>query len=96
MTEDRAHKATANRLAKKFQTEYTPEKGVDITNKRIAIEIESPQTVKDGIQQLQGYKKPVYIAGTNKEAVQKALEVTKGTTVGVMDNQGNILKKSRR
>jgi hypothetical protein len=46
--------------------------------------------------QLQGYRKPDYIAGTNKEAVEKALEVARGTTVGVMDSQGNIIKRSSR
>jgi hypothetical protein len=48
------------------------------------------------MRQLRGYRKPVYVAGTNKGAVAKALEATKGTTVGVMDNQGNIIRKSTR
>ena len=44
--------------------------------------------------QLQGYKKSVYIAGVNQKAVEKALEATEGTTVGVMNNQGEIIKRS--
>ena len=32
----------------------------------------------------------------NKEAVEKAVEATEGTTIGVMDNQGNIVKRSTR
>ena len=35
----------------------------------------------------QGFKKPVCIAGANQETVQKALEGTKGTTIGVMDSK---------
>ncbi len=96
MSESKSHKATANRLARKHRTEYNTGKGADIKAKRVAIEVETPDTVADGLRQLQGHQKPVYIAGTNQEAVEKALEVTKGTTVGVMDNQGNIIKKSSR
>lgn len=36
------------------------------------------------------------IAGTNQVAVNNALEATKGTTIGVMNNKGNIIKKSTR
>ena len=40
------------------------------------------------------YRGLSYIAGTNKAAaVGKILEKNQGTTIGVMDNQGNILKK---
>ena len=96
MTESKSHKATSNRLAKKFKTEYNRGKGADIKTKKVAIEVETPDTVADASRQLQGHKKPVYIAGTNKEAVKKAVEATEGTTIGVMDNQGNIVKRSTR
>lgn len=96
MTESRSHKITANRLANKYKTEYNTAKGVDIQTDNLAVEVEPPDTIKDGIRQLRGYKKPVYISGTNQEAVEKALDATEGTTIGVMDNQGNILKRSTR
>lgn len=96
MPESKSHKNTANRLAKKHKTQYNEEKGADIKTEQIAIEVESPETVADGSRQLGGHQKPVYIAGTNKKAVQRALEVTEGTTIGVMDNQGKIIKKSTR
>ena len=96
MSESKSHKTTANRLAKKYGTEYNTGKGADIKANKVAIEVETAETVADGMRQLLGYKKPVYIAGTNKEAVKNALEVTKGTTVGVMDNQGKIIKESTR
>jgi len=60
------------------------------------VEVETPETVTEAPRQLQGYRGPVYIAGTNKEAINKALERTAKTTIGVMDNQGNILKPSTR
>ena len=65
-------------------------RSVDIQTTRIAVEVETPETVPDAMSQLQGHRRPVYIAGTNQEAVEKALEITKGTTVGVMDNQETL------
>ena len=96
MSESRSHEATSNRIAQKYGVEYNDGEGVDIKSKRATVEVETPDTVADAQGQLRGHRGPAYIAGTNKEAVDKALEVTKGTTIGVMDNQGNILKKSTR
>ena len=96
MAEERSHKATANRIAKRLGTTYEGGKGVDVKSPRATVEVESPTTMANALTQLQGHRGKVYIAGTNMEAVQKAIDVTKGTTVGVMDNQGNIVKKSTR
>ena len=96
MAEKRSHKATANRIALRFGTQYEGGEGVDINTPWATIEVESPKTVADAPTQLQGHRGPAYIAGTNKEAVEKALDVTEGTTIGVMDNQGNIVKPSTR
>lgn len=96
MSENRSHKTTANRTAKKYGTEYNNSKGVDIKSKRATIEVENSVTVADAPRQLRGHRGPAYIAGTNKEATDKALEVTKNTTIGVMDNKGDIIKSSTR
>lgn len=96
MSESRSHRVTANRIAKKIGVDCNKGKGADVKAPHIAVEVETPSTVNDGLRQLQGHKKPVYIAGTNLEAVEKAIQKTEGTTVGVMDNQGNIIKKSNR
>jgi len=96
MAESRSHKTTANRIAKKMNTEYNDGKGVDIKSTQATIEVETPETVGDALGQLQGHRGPAYIAGTNKEAVNKAMETTKETTVGVMDSRGNIVKPSTR
>lgn len=96
MAENRSHKTTSNRIAKKYNTEYNDGKGVDIKSKRTTIEVETPRTVGEAPGQLRGHRGPVYIAGTNQEAVDKALKLTNGTTIGVMDNKGNIIKRSRR
>ena len=96
MPESKSHKATSNRIAKKYNTDYNNGKGVDVKSPRATIEVETSDSVKDAPGQLRGHKGPVYIAGTNAEAVQKAIEVTEGTTIGVMDNQGNIVQRSTR
>ena len=96
MAESKSHKDTSNRIAKKYNAKYNSQKGVDVVTDGKAIEVETAETEKSGIRQLQGHIKPSYIAGTNKEAVQTALELTKDTTIGVMDNQGNIIKSSSR
>ena len=96
MPESKSHTTTANRIAKKLGGEYNPAEGPDIVTPGAAVEVETVDTVRDALRQLRGFKKDVFIAGTNKDAVQKALEATKGTTVGVMDNQGNVVKPSTR
>jgi len=96
MTESRSHKTTANRIAKKMNAEYNDWKGVYIKSTNATVEVETPETVGEALGQLRGHRGPAYIAGTNKEAVNKAMETTKGTTIGVMDSQGNIVKTSTR
>ena len=90
------HDIVSNRLAKKEGAKYNKGQGPDINTSRRAIEVESENTAKDGLRQLQGFRKPVYIAGSTPEATKKATEVTKGTTVGVMNQQGKVLKPSSR
>lgn len=96
MPDGRSHKTTANRIAKKYNTEYNNGPGPDVRSGRATVEVETEHTVGEGMRQLQGYRGPAYIAGTNRAAVDKALELTKSKTVGVMDNHGNIVKPSTR
>ena len=90
------HDKTALKLARKFKTPYNRGQGPDINTTQQAIEVETKDTVADGLRQLRGFQKPVYIAGAAPEATQAALERTQGTTVGVRDQDGNILKQSTR
>lgn len=76
--------------------EYNQGQGPDVNSTRRAIEVETADTARDGLRQLQGFKKPVYIAGANAEATQAALEAAARTTVGVMNSQGKIVKRSTR
>ena len=96
MAENKAHKATANRIVKRYGGEYNSKKGADVKSSFGTVEVETDKTISQAPTQLQGYRGPVYIAGTNQKAVKKALEATKGTTIGVMDNKGKIIKRSSR
>ena len=96
MSESSAHKYAAQEIAKKYGGTYNREQGVDIVTSEIAIEVETADTVTDGIRQLQGHSGPVYIAGTDDAAVQKAIVAVKGTSIGVMDAKGNIVVPSTR
>lgn len=96
MSESKGHRTTANRLAQLYGTEYNKGAGADIKTDSIAIEVETEKTVGDASRQLQGHQKPVYIAGTNQKAVDAALDQYGDSTIGVMDQYGNILKPSTR
>ena len=95
-SESRSHKVAANRIAAKFNTEYNDGPGADVKTNKVTVEVETPETVADAGRQLQGHRGPVFVAGTNKEATDAALEMYSDSTIGVMDNQGNILKDSTR
>lgn len=96
MTRSESHDRVARKIAKKLKGEYNPHEGVDINVSQMAVEVETLDTVEEATRQLRGFRKPVYIAGSGKRATEKALEMTKGTTIGVMDPQGIILKRSTR
>ena len=96
MSESRSHKTTANRLAALYDAEYNRGRGADIKAKGVTIEVETPETVADAGRQLSGHRGPVYVAGTNQKAVEQALDRYEDSTIGVMDNQGNIVKPSTR
>ena len=91
-----AHDRAANRIAKTEGTEYNKGQGPDVQTSTRAIEVETKDTARDGLRQLQGFKKPVYIAGADKQATEAAIKATEGTTVGVMNSQGKIIKRSAR
>lgn len=90
------HDEVAKRIAKKQGTTYNRGKGADVGNSQRKIEVETTSTVGDAARQLAGYQKPVYVAGADAEATKKALQRYKGTTIGVMNSRGQILKRSTR
>lgn len=89
---DTTHDRVAKQIAKTLGAEYNPGKGVDINTPSEVIEIEpNPESFSEGIRQLQGYRKPRYL-GVPKQHVPAAIERTKKTAIGVIDETGKIHK----
>jgi hypothetical protein len=88
------HDEIAKRIAKKEGTEYNEGQGADIKGSKRAIEVATHEDdLKDSMRQLQGYKKPRYLA-TSSDMIEKAKEITQGTKVGVMGPTGKIAKRA--
>ncbi|MDG2380224.1 MAG: hypothetical protein P8N76_00980 [Pirellulaceae bacterium] len=92
--ENKAHTATANRIAQLLGASYNSGDGHDIQIDDVVIEVETTATVESRIAQLATTEGRTYVALTNKDGVREALRLAKGTKVGVMDPQGNIVKES--
>ena len=90
------HDTIAERIAKKKGVPYNRGQGPDVITPRQVIEVETIDTLQDGLRQVRGFRKPVYLAGVDEATTKKALETTEGTTVGVMDPSGKIRKRSTR
>lgn len=90
----KAHTATANRIARKYNTTYNRGDGFDIVTDEMVIEVETSATLAEGIRRLKVLSPPVYVAVTNKEAVTEALRLVSGTEVGVMAPYGEIIRMS--
>lgn len=91
---NKAHTATAHRIAKRYAATYNASDGTDITGDNLLIEVETTATIAEGVERLKSRSGRVYVAVTNKEGVAEALRLTLGTNVGVMDPRGNIVRES--
>lgn len=90
------HDEIANKLAKKFKTEYKSDKGIDLVTKDKVIEVETKKSsLSQGIGQVVKSQKARYLA-VNKINVNNALEITKRTGIGIMSEAGRIIKKASR
>ncbi len=90
------HDQVAKKIAKKEGVQYNKGQGADIQSSRRIIEVETVNTIGDATRQLAGYQKPVYVASADAKVTKKALQHYKDTTIGVMNSQGQILKRSTR
>jgi hypothetical protein len=93
--EGKKHKEIAEKIAKIKKSKYHSDKGVDIRTPTQAIEVEvNKATLNNAKKQLEGSTKIPYIA-VPKRLIKYALETTKGTRFGVMDENANIIKRGR-
>lgn len=91
---NKAHTATANRIAKRYGGIYNHGDGPDISTDELTIEVETTATIRQAVRRLTGGKGAVFVAVTNKDGVVEALRIAQDTRVGVMDPQGQIVKQS--
>ena len=90
------HDQIANKLAKKFSTEYKSDKGIDLVLPNRVIEVETKKSgIQQGIRQVEKSSKPRYLA-VNKINIKNALKATEGTGIGVMSETGRIIKRANR
>lgn len=90
------HDEIAQRIARKYHTEYKSDKGIDIVTRDRVIEVETkPGSISQGIGQVAKSSKARYLA-VNKQNINNALEATDGTGIGVMTQTGRIVKKASR
>ena len=90
------HERVAKQIEKKRNIKYNSGEGIDFNAPNLAGEVEpNKESLSGGMRQLQGYIKPAYII-VPKNVVSDAIDRTKGTTVGVMDETGKIVKRSTR
>ena len=92
--ENKAHTATANRIALALGATYNAGDGFDIEIDGMVVEVETTATVARGIARLSEATGRVFVALTNKDGVREALRLAQGTRVGVMDPQGKIVRDS--
>lgn len=93
---NKAHVTTVNRILKRYGGRFNLVEGPDVVTPEMAIEVETPATLRRGVRQLKSLTGPSYLAVTNREGLADALHLTRNTHIGVMDAHGEIVKPSRR
>ena len=90
------HDEVANKLAKKFKTEYKSDKGIDLVLPTKVIEVETQKAgILQGIKQVEKSQKARYLA-VNKININNAIQATEGTGIGIMSETGKIITKASR
>ena len=92
--DNKAHTATANRIAERYGMTFNRGDGPDIQADGLIIEVETTATLAAAIRGLQDLDGSRFVAVTNQEGVVEALKRARGTDIGVMDPQGNIVQQS--
>jgi hypothetical protein len=88
----KAHAATIRRLVERYGVQ--PGVQCDLLGSDWVIEVETAATVAAGIQKLLQKTGRRFVAMTNRESIQDALELTKATDIGVMSPKGDIVKEA--
>ena len=94
--ESRKHREIAEKIATQKSASYHSDRGVDIRTTEQAIEVEVDSgKFPEAKKQLAGTTKTPYLAVPNN-LLSKALDFVDGTRLGVMNENGNIVKRGRK
>lgn len=92
---NKAHTATLNRICLKYGLKPNPDgKPFDIQTTEFVIEVETSASLAASIERLRTRASPAYIAVTNKEGLKLARPLLAGTSIGLLDPQGNVVLES--
>jgi hypothetical protein len=89
---NKAHTATGNRIAKRFDTQFTPDAEFDVATGDLKVAVETSASMESALLSLESEPGRVYVALTNKDGVNDALRVGSGR-VGIMDAHGNVIRE---
>ena len=89
---NKAHTATANRIARRYGGLVQGNGEPDVTTPDMTIEVTTAAALGRAIKLLKEQSGQLYLAVTNQESVAEAVRATAGTPIGVMDPKGNIVK----
>jgi hypothetical protein len=89
---NKAHTATGNRIARRFNAQFTPDERFDVVTEEMKVAVETSASVAETLIRLESEAGRVYVAMTNKDGLVDALKVANGR-VGVMDARGNVVKE---
>ena len=92
----KSHDIVAKRIAENMNVFYNAGRGPDIHKYPKVVEVVMAHEVDKGIQKINGFQGPTYIAGATQLAVERAKKATRGTSIGVIDQLGRIVKRSTR
>ena len=90
------HDIVAKRIAEKMNVFYNAGRRPDVHKYPKIVEVVMAHEVDKGIQKINGFQGPTYIAGTTQLAVERAKKDSRGTSIGVMDQLCRIVKHLTR
>ncbi|WP_254513325.1 hypothetical protein [Anatilimnocola floriformis] len=89
---NKAHTAVVNRIVTRYQGTALNGGLFDVSAGEWLIAVETTATLATTFARIQALTGTHYIAVTNQESLDEALRLTDGTSVGVMNSQGDIVK----
>ena len=92
---NKAHTATLNRICRRYGLSANQDgEPFDIQTGELVIEVETSASVPEAVTRLTSLPAPVYIAVTNKEGIGFAREQVEGTSIGLLDPKGDVIRPS--